>query len=159
MHPSLCLNHNDPMEILPPAERAVITMSGGFVDVPSLTLESAKSAKNRIAALLGGRAAEQIIFGEALNGSGLGDHSDLELATKLARQMQFEWGLGDQLSYTPDPATKTVAIANVEKVLKAAEQRSVDVIQSEQKRTLLIARALLKHRDVSKLTLKSLLDT
>ena len=144
---------------LPPAERAVITTSGGFVDVPSLTLESAKSAKNRIAALLGGRAAEQIIFGEALNGSGLGDHSDLGLATKLARQMQFEWGLGDQLSYTPEPASKTVAIRMVEKALKAAEQRAIEVIQNEQKRTLLIARALLKHRDVSKLTLKSLLDT
>lgn len=144
---------------LAPAERATITNTGGFVDIPSPMLESNQTAKNRIAALLGGRAAEQVILGEALNGSGLGDHSDLELATKLARQMQFEWGLGDQLSYTPDPATKTVAIANVENVLKAAEQRSVDVIQSEQKRTLLIARALLKHRDVSKLTLKSLLDT
>ncbi|MEP0961037.1 MAG: AAA family ATPase [Roseobacter sp.] len=144
---------------LPPAQRAMITNSGGFVDIPSPMLESAQSAKDRIAALLGGRAAEQVILGEVLNGAGLGDHSDLELATKLARQMQLKWGLGDQLSYTPDPASKTIAIANVEKVLKAAEQRAVDVIKTDKKHTLHVAQTLLQHRDLSKGILKSLLET
>ncbi|MEP4195943.1 MAG: hypothetical protein ABJL99_09945 [Aliishimia sp.] len=144
---------------LPPAERATITNTGGFVDIPSPMLESAQSAKNRITALLGGRAAEQVVLGEALNGAGIGKNSDLELATQLAGQMICEWGLGDQLRYTPNLASNSEETSKVEKLLKAEEQRAIDVLQTEQKRTLHIARTLSKHRDVSKLTLKSLLDT
>lgn len=136
---------------LPSAERAAITHTGGFVDIPSLMLEGAQSTKDRIAALLGGRAAEQVILGKALNGSGLGANSDLELATRLAAQGEFEWGLGDQLAFTPFnvrtlPQTKT---GQIDKALKDAQLRAIEVITNKQPLVLAIAQALVNERELS----------
>jgi len=135
---------------LPPAERAAITAAGGFVDIPSPRLESAQSAKNRIAALLGGHAAEQIILGEALNGSGLGKNSDLELATHLAAQVKFEWGLDDQLAFTPiDVRTIPQAKAEqIDKTLNDAHLRAIGVITDKQPLVLTVAQALMNEREL-----------
>ncbi|OQX91058.1 MAG: cell division protein FtsH, partial [Candidatus Coatesbacteria bacterium 4484_99] len=46
-----------------------------------------------LASMLGGRAAEEIIFGEVSSGAG----NDLEKATELARKMVGEWGMSDRL--------------------------------------------------------------
>lgn len=134
---------------LPSAECASITSTGGFVDIPSPMLESAQSTKNRIAALLGDRAAEQVILGEALNGSGLGTNSDLELATHLAAQAELEWGLGDQLAFTPIdartmPQSKT---RQIDKALKDAQLRAIEVITNKQPLVLAIAQALVNERE------------
>ncbi len=48
---------------------------------------------NQIATMLGGRAAEQLVFNELSTGSG----NDLEKATNLARKMVCEWGMSDKL--------------------------------------------------------------
>ncbi|MGH9264185.1 MAG: ATP-dependent zinc metalloprotease FtsH, partial [Acidimicrobiales bacterium] len=48
---------------------------------------------DRIAAMLGGRAAEEIVTGEASSGS----ESDLEQAGTLARRMVAEFGMSDKL--------------------------------------------------------------
>jgi cell division protease FtsH len=48
---------------------------------------------NRIAILLGGRVAEELIFNEVTTGAG----NDLESATDLARKMVCEWGMSEQL--------------------------------------------------------------
>jgi cell division protease FtsH len=49
--------------------------------------------RGRIVGLLGGRAAEQIIYGEVTTGA----ESDLEQATALARQMVGRWGMSEQV--------------------------------------------------------------
>jgi cell division protease FtsH len=46
-----------------------------------------------LSAMLGGRSAEEIIFGEVSSGAG----SDLERATELARRMVCEWGMSEKL--------------------------------------------------------------
>jgi cell division protease FtsH len=48
---------------------------------------------NRIAIVLGGRAAEKIIFGEVSTGAG----DDLKKATQLARRMVCQWGMSEEL--------------------------------------------------------------
>ncbi len=48
---------------------------------------------NKLAQLLAGRAAEQMIFNEVTTGA----HNDLERATKIARQMVTEYGMSDAL--------------------------------------------------------------
>ncbi|MFH1214038.1 MAG: ATP-dependent zinc metalloprotease FtsH [Candidatus Neomarinimicrobiota bacterium] len=47
----------------------------------------------RLGILLGGRAAEKLIFNELTTGAG----NDIETATELARKMVCEWGMSDQL--------------------------------------------------------------
>ena len=46
-----------------------------------------------IMVLLGGRAAEEIIFGERTSGAG----NDLERATEIARKMVCEWGMSEKV--------------------------------------------------------------
>jgi cell division protease FtsH len=50
-------------------------------------------ALNRIAIAMGGRAAEEIVFGQITTGAG----QDLEHATGIARKMVCEWGMSDKI--------------------------------------------------------------
>ncbi|HEY6874409.1 MAG TPA: ATP-dependent zinc metalloprotease FtsH [Geobacteraceae bacterium] len=54
---------------------------------------SKESLLNRIAVLMGGRAAEEIIFNSKTTGAG----NDIERATEIARKMVCEWGMSDKL--------------------------------------------------------------
>ena len=48
---------------------------------------------NRITILLGGRAAEELVFQQQTTGAG----DDLEKATEMARKMVCEWGMSDKM--------------------------------------------------------------
>ena len=50
-------------------------------------------ALNQIAILMGGRVAEEIVFGQKTTGAG----NDIERATDLARSMVSEWGMSEKL--------------------------------------------------------------
>ncbi len=54
---------------------------------------SKDSLLNRIAILMGGRVAEEIVLGEVSTGAG----NDIERATELARKMTCEWGMSEKL--------------------------------------------------------------
>ncbi|MEP6863840.1 MAG: ATP-dependent zinc metalloprotease FtsH [Deltaproteobacteria bacterium] len=49
-------------------------------------------ALNQIAIMMGGRVAEEIVFGQKTTGAG----NDIERATELARSMVTEWGMSDE---------------------------------------------------------------
>ncbi len=48
---------------------------------------------DRLAVALGGRVAEEIVFGDPTTGAA----NDIEQATQMARQMVMEWGMSDRL--------------------------------------------------------------
>jgi cell division protease FtsH len=50
---------------------------------------------DRLAVMLGGRAAEEMILNTATSGA----ENDLKQATQLARKMVLEWGMSDQIGY------------------------------------------------------------
>jgi len=52
-----------------------------------------ESLLNRIAILMGGRVAEEIVLGEISTGAG----NDIERATDMARKMICEWGMSEKL--------------------------------------------------------------
>jgi len=54
---------------------------------------SKEFAVNQIAILMGGRIAEELIFGQQTTGAG----NDIEVATDLARKMVCEWGMSEKL--------------------------------------------------------------
>jgi cell division protease FtsH len=49
--------------------------------------------EDRIAVLLGGRAAEEVVYGEVSTGA----HNDLERSTEMARLMVMQYGMSDKL--------------------------------------------------------------
>lgn len=63
---------------------------------------------NRIATLLGGRAAEEIVFGDVSTGA----HNDLSRATDIARSMVSEYGMSERLGqvyYAPKRRSQFLA--------------------------------------------------
>ena len=55
-------------------------------------LTTRKEAKDKIAVLCGGRAAEELIFGEMTTGAS----NDIEKATQIARAMVTQYGMSDK---------------------------------------------------------------
>ena len=71
-------------------------MAGGY----TLTLpeedrwyETRTELEERLAHMLGGRAAEELVLGEVSTGA----HNDLEQVTKIARRMVMEYGMSEEL--------------------------------------------------------------
>jgi cell division protease FtsH len=86
--------------------------------------------------LLAGRAAEQIVFGAVTNGAA----NDLERVTQLAREMVFEFGMGEEVSSRTMRADN-YALSEHTKQLRDAEQaRLTDYAFAE------ALRLLTKHR-------------
>ena len=56
-------------------------------------LVSKEELKQQIAGLMGGRAAEEIVFGDVTSGA----ENDIQRATQMARRMVKRWGMGDKV--------------------------------------------------------------
>ncbi|MFT6491504.1 MAG: cell division protease FtsH [Porticoccus sp.] len=122
-------------------------------------LMSKKDLQNRIAVLLAGRAAEQLIFGEVTTGAA----DDLVKATDIARAMVTQYGMSDEIGMlsidTPkspflDPSTTDSSLrfgpemaqrvsAAVSQLLNDAFQLATDVLALNQSMLKDIARQLL----------------
>ncbi len=76
--------------IIPRGMALGITQTLPLEDTLNLTKEK---AKNSIAFLFGGRAAEEIVFTDYTTGAA----NDIERATELARKMVCEWGMSEKL--------------------------------------------------------------
>jgi cell division protease FtsH len=90
---------------------------------------SAKYLRGRIVGALGGRAAEEIVYGDMTTGA----ESDLEQVTRIARQMVGRWGMssaigpvsvlpppGQEAPFGPDgvaPATKKLVDEEVRRIV------------------------------------------
>ena len=64
--------------------------------------------RGRLAGMLGGRAAEEVVYGDLTTGA----ESDLEQATRIARQMVGRWGMSEQIglvSVLPGPQRRADA--------------------------------------------------
>lgn len=87
------------MEDLDPVHKVTILARGRtgghamLVPEDDSTLTTRNYAIARIVMALGGRAAEEYIFGEPTSGA----VSDIESATKIARQMVMQWGMSAKL--------------------------------------------------------------
>jgi cell division protease FtsH len=89
---------------------------------------SAQYLRGRIAGALGGRAAEEIVYGDVTTGA----ESDLEHASQIARQMVGRWGMSPAIgpvSVLPPPGQETFlgmdGVAPATKELIDAEARRI----------------------------------
>jgi len=78
------------VSIIPRGRALGVTMQLPIEDKHSYSRES---LMNRIAVLMGGRAAEELIFHTMTTGAG----NDLERATEMARKMVCEWGMSSKM--------------------------------------------------------------
>jgi cell division protease FtsH len=125
---------------------------------------------------LGGRMAEELVFGMVSTGA----QNDLVVNTELARRMVREWGmserigpmawgsqgqvfLGDDLMHTRDYSDETARVIDeeVEKILRVQEDRARDLLTKHRRGLDLVAQALLEREtiegsDVSRLVQQGL---
>jgi cell division protease FtsH len=88
--------------------------------------------RGRIAGALGGRAAEDIVFGDVTSGA----ESDLEQATALARQMVGRWGMSDKLglvSVLPGPGQEGMLLPGAP---GAASEHTREIVDDEVRRII-----------------------
>ena len=91
---ALSLPGTDPVQKISIIPRGISAL-GYTMQVPTEErfLMSKTELLNRIATLLGGRAAEEIIFSDISTGA----HNDLSRATDIARSMIKEYGMGEKM--------------------------------------------------------------
>ncbi len=120
--------------------------------------ESRDSALDRIAGILGGRAAERVVLGDAGNAAGNGPRSDLALATDLAARIRFEWGLAGQLAFTPRRAGESDgAVREIDAVPPDCLDRAERIVEEDRPFVIRIGEILLEERELSAERLASLL--
>jgi cell division protease FtsH len=120
---------------------------------------------DRLAVMMGGRVAEQIVFGTSTSGAG----NDLQEATKLARQMVLEWGmtdkfrnmalgderknvfLGEELSHGRNYSETTAREVDeeVKAILTDAYNRTADLVNEHRSKMDEIVEVLLEHEEIN----------
>ena len=91
---ALSLPGTDPVQKISIVPRGIAAL-GYTMQVPTEDrfLMRKTELMNKVATLLGGRAAEEIIFGDISTGA----HNDLSRATDIARSMVMEYGMSEKL--------------------------------------------------------------
>jgi cell division protease FtsH len=112
---------------------------------------------------MGGRVAEELVFGVISTGA----NNDLVGSTELARKMVSEWGmstrvgpmawassgqvfLGEDLIHTRDYSDETARVIDeeTERILRVQEERCRETLRQRRKGLDLVARALLEHETI-----------
>jgi cell division protease FtsH len=118
-----------------------------------------KYLRGRIIGALGGRAAEEIVYGNVTTGA----ESDLEQVTSIARQMVGRWGMsqavglvsalpraGDETSVFPgsspvSEATKELIDSEVRRIVDECYEKAVSRLRENRDRLESLAKALLEN--------------
>ncbi|HEY0191693.1 MAG TPA: ATP-dependent zinc metalloprotease FtsH [Kofleriaceae bacterium] len=121
-------------------------------------------ALNQIAILMGGRVAEEIVFGQKTTGAG----NDIERATELARSMVTEWGMSDEFGPLNFSAGKQEVFlgrdfsssdrhsedtsqridAEIRRIVTQQHARAVEILTSHRKELEQISEALLEYETI-----------
>src|SRR5512136_1496141 len=129
---------------------------------------------DRLAVLLGGRVAEEIVFGEISTGA----HNDLQRATYIATSMVKEYGMSEKLGYVTFEKVKRPLFlpsffliskefgedtarlidAEVKKIIDETYQRVKEILTSKKDELGELARLLLEKEVVEEADLKRILE-
>jgi cell division protease FtsH len=97
--------------------------------------ESREELINQMIVALGGRAAEELVYGRIWNGAA----SDLERVTQISRRMVFDWGMGSTVNSLALKADN-YSLSERTKELRDEEQRALADLAFEQARAMLAER-------------------
>ena len=109
---------------------------------------SVEYLRGRMIGALGGRAAEQLVFGDITTGA----ESDLEQATRIARQMVGRWGMSDAIGPVsvlpgpggegqlfpgtdpPSPQTLELLDSEVRRIMDESETTALELLGQQRER-------------------------
>ncbi|MGK2938324.1 MAG: ATP-dependent zinc metalloprotease FtsH [Solirubrobacteraceae bacterium] len=129
---------------------------------------------DQMAMTLGGRAAEEIIFGEVTTGAS----NDLEKVTATAKQMVMRYGmseklgprvfghdhsqpfLGREFSSEPDYSDEIAREIDdeIRRVVESAHQRAIDILTEHREQLVRISELLVKRETIEKREFEALID-
>ncbi len=145
--------------------RLIISPNGSSVtlQIPDVLTPDTLSAS--LAALMGGRAAERVIFGAMSSGSGGLSTSDLANATRLAFQAEVGLHLdteSDLIWHDTSQMDRVLALnhdirTRVSERLKAAETKALRVLRADQDQLMRIAEVCVETRELDRAHLADLL--
>ena len=136
-------------------------------------LMSKKNLKEQIAGLMGGRAAEEIIFGQQSSGAS----NDFQQATQLARAMVTEFGMSNKLGpvqyegqanmqpgefngqHSYSGQTANIIDEEVKRIANEGMQQAKEIIEAHREQHKVIAEALLEHETLDEKQILSLYKT
>jgi cell division protease FtsH len=131
---------------------------------------------DRLVMIMGGRVAEEIVFGDVTNGA----RGDINQATNIARRMVCEWGMSDKMGMVEygehdehvflardmgrsgrnySEATAQSIDAEVRRLCDDAYARATDLLVKNREKLELIAKALLEYETLSADQVRELIDT
>ena len=125
-------------------------------------LTTRQEAKNKIAVLCGGRAAEELIFGEMTTGAS----NDIEKATSIARAMVTQYGMSDKFGMvalgqqrnrylgggaelTCSEGTAQQIDAEVQRLVEEGHQQAIDTLRAHRFKLHEIAHYLQKKETIT----------
>ena len=140
------------------------------VDQDDKKLLTREEILSKIAVLTGGRAAEEVVFGQVTTGAS----NDIEQATKLARAMITRYGMSDEFgmvametvsnqylggdaSLACSPDTATAIDRQVVKVIRAQHEKAVNLLKSNMASLNRVAEFLYREETITGEQFRSLL--
>ncbi|WP_286028735.1 ATP-dependent zinc metalloprotease FtsH [Ligilactobacillus agilis] len=136
-------------------------------------LLSKKNMEDQIAGLMGGRAAEEIIFGQKSSGAS----NDFQQATQLARAMVTQYGMSSKLGPVQyegsanimpgemggaapySGQTSNLIDQEVKRISEEGMQKAKEIIEAHRKEHKIIAQALLEYETLDEKQILSLYKT
>ncbi|MCB0986297.1 MAG: ATP-dependent zinc metalloprotease FtsH [Acidimicrobiales bacterium] len=168
------------LETADPVHKVTILPMGMALGVTQQLPQEDKHSYNQnyleesIVVAMGGRIAERLVFGVVSTGA----NNDLVVSTERARKMVREWGMSDRIGpmawgsqgqvflgedlmhnardYSDD--TARVIDQETERILRACEQRCVEVLTEHRNGLDLVARSLLEHETLDGAEVRRLVD-
>jgi cell division protease FtsH len=129
-----------------------------------------------LAVSMGGRVAEELIFGHDKVSSGAS--SDIQYATSLARNMVTKWGMSEKLGPLQYEATQEGYLgyggsqrtmgsdetnklidAEIKQLVESAHARATDILKGEEDKLHLLAQAMLEYETLTGDEIKALLES
>jgi len=133
-----------------------------------------KYIEGRLGIMMGGRAAEELVFNEMTTGAG----NDLEQATKIARKMVCEWGMSDVLGPMTfgkkneevflgreiqthrdfSEVTARMIDEEVVRIVRSAQKSANDILKNNESILHRISKELLEHETIDERDLIRILE-
>ncbi len=123
--------------------------------------DTKEELENQLMVALGGRAAEELVFGRISNGAA----SDLERVTKISRHMVFDWGMGDSVkslalkaeNYALSERTKELRDREQQELADRAYKGALELVRAKLPELERIAEALLERETLDQADVETLL--